>query len=212
MKRTRLIALLALTLGILAGTLAIQYKILGQDSARELLRSTLDRARDAGSYQVDISLDQTVRQERSLYFGPQEESAHFEIEGSIAGPDRARFSILPGRTSFVLAQTDPQEFLAVDSSVYHRAGDRWVRTDPDTPVVEVDGIGLSLLSVARDVEHLDPAEGSPALGDLTPSFRRVGFKLYPDDVSRFLLLQQGITDGNAVTLAKLSGPAIQGAG
>ena len=211
MKRTRLVALLGLTLCILAGTLAIQQKTLGQDSPRELLRSALDRALDAGSYQVQMSLDQTVRQERAAYFGPQEEWAHFEIEGSISAPDRARFAILPGRTSFSLAQKDPQEFLAVGSAVYHRAGDRWVRTDPDTPVVEVDGIGLSLLSAARDVEHLDPAEGPLALGELSPTFRRVGFKLYPDDVSRYMLVQQGITDGNAVALAKLSGPSIEGA-
>ena len=190
MKRTRLAVLLGLTFCILAGTLAIQKQSLGHDDPRALLRDALDRARDAGSYQVQMSLDQTVRQLGPGYLGGREEWAHFEIEGAIAAPDRARFSILPGRTSFLPARQEAEEFLAVGTEVYHRAGDRWVQAEPGTAAVEVDGIGLSLLSAARDVEHLDPAQGPPALGASSPTYRRVGFKLHSDDVTRFLLLQR----------------------
>ncbi|MGD8474307.1 MAG: hypothetical protein PVH59_09285, partial [Anaerolineae bacterium] len=212
MKRSRLIALLGLTLCILAATLAIQHKVQGQDSAKTLLRDALDRARDAGSYQVQMSLDQIVRQLGPGYLGGQEEWAHFEIEGAISAPDRARFAILPGRTSFVPAQQEAEEFLAVGSDVYHRVGDRWVAAELGTAAVEVDGMGLSLVSAARDVEHLDPAQGPLALGEYSPTFRRVGFKLHSDDVRRFLLVQQGITDPQAVALARLSGPSIEGSG
>ncbi|NIV29491.1 MAG: hypothetical protein GWN58_08265, partial [Anaerolineae bacterium] len=175
MNRTRLAALLGLALCILAGTLAIQQKTLGHDAPEALLRDALEGAQDAGSYQVHMTLDQTVRQQGPAYVGMQEEWAHFEIEGSIAAPDRARFAILPGRTSFLPAQEETEEFLAVGSSVYQRTGDRWVEADPGTAAVEVDGIGLSLLSAAREVEHLDPAKGPPALGENSPAFRRVGF-------------------------------------
>ncbi|NIV31982.1 MAG: hypothetical protein GWN58_21610, partial [Anaerolineae bacterium] len=194
MNRTRLAALLGLTLCILAGTLAIQQKTVGHDAPEGFLRGALERAQDAGSYQVHMTLDQSVRQQGPAYPGMQEEWAHFEIEGSISAPDSARFAILPGRTSFLPAQEEPEEFLAVGSSVYQRAGDRWVQADPGTAVVEVDGIGLSLLSAARDVEHLDPAKGPLVLGENSPTYRRVGFKLHSDEVTRFLLLQQGITD------------------
>ncbi len=187
-------------------------RVLGQDSAQELLRGALEGARDAGSYQIHVSLDQTVTQQQFLSFAPQEESAHFDIEGAVAGPDRARFSILPGRTSFVLTKRDPQEMLVVDSEVYQRAGDRWVKAESDSPVVEVEGIGLSLLSAAREVHHLEPAKGPPALGESMPAFRRVGFKLYPNDVIRHILVQQGQFNQDTMMLARMSSPAISGSG
>ena len=129
-----------------------------QYPAEVLLRQALEGASDAGSYQINIALDQTVSQQNPLSFAPQEESAHFEVEGAIGGPNRARFSILPGHTTFALAKRDAQEFLVVDSTVYHRAGDRWGQAESNSPVGAIDGIGLSLLAVARDVVLLDPAE------------------------------------------------------
>jgi hypothetical protein len=191
MKRARSVIFVALILGVLTMALATDFPLVGavsslarldQDSPQVLLRQALEQANGAGSFEVSISLDQTVRQEHPLRFGTPEETAHFEIEGSVAKPDRARFSILPVRTSFALAQKDAQEFLTVDSKVYRRVGERWIETESNVPVVEVDGLGLSLLSVARDVASLEPVAGPPALGELTPTFRRVSFKLYPDDV------------------------------
>ena len=219
MKRSRLIAFLVLAFGILAGALILHPSLAGtlsglagQNDAEAVLKRALERARDAGSYQVDIALDQTVIQQQPLGFAPQEESAHFEIEGAIAGPDRARFSISPGRTTFALATRDPQEFLVVDATVYRRAGDRWVKAGADTPALEIDGLGLSLLSVARDVQRLEPAKGPPVLGALRPTFRRLGFKLYPEDIRRYLLAQQGISDPATMKMVAMSGPVIQGAG
>ncbi|HUW10799.1 MAG TPA: hypothetical protein VM537_13790, partial [Anaerolineae bacterium] len=182
------------------------------DSAEELLRSALEAAREAGSYQINVSLDQTVIQQQFLSFAPQEESAHFDIEGAVAGPDQARFSILPGRTSFALTKREPQELLVVDSEVYQRSGDLWVKAESNAPVVEVEGIGLSLLSAAREVQHLDPAQGPPALGQAMPAFRRVGFVLYADDVIRHMLVQQGQFNQDTMALARMSGPGISGSG
>jgi hypothetical protein len=151
MKRARSMIFVALILSVLTVTLATDLPSVGavfslagpdQDSPQVLLRHALEQANDAGSFQVDISLDQTVRQEHPLRFGTPEETAHFEIEGSIAKPDRARFSILPGRTSFALAQESAQEFLTVNSKVYRRVGERWIESEADMPVVEVDGLGL----------------------------------------------------------------------
>jgi hypothetical protein len=221
MNRVRSMISVALITSVLTMALATDLPAVGtlvglagpdQDSPQALLRRALEQANDAGSFEVNISLDQTVRQEHPLRFGTPEETAHFEIEGSVAKPDRARFSILPGRTSFALAQKDAQEFLTVNSKVYRRVGERWVETESNTPVVEVDGLGLSLLAAARDVAHLEPVAGPPALGELTPSFRRVSFKLYPDDVRDYLLFQRGIDDERAVLLAKLSAPMIEGSG
>ncbi|MBN1814518.1 MAG: hypothetical protein JXA14_21945, partial [Anaerolineae bacterium] len=161
---------------------------------------------------MSISLDQTVRQEHPLRFGTPDETAHFDIEGAATKPDRARFSILPGRTSFALAQMDAQEFLTANGKVYTRDGERWVETESNTPVFEVDGLGLSLLSVARDVAPLEPAAGPPALGELSPTFRRVSFKLYPDDIREYLLYQQAIDDARATLLARLNAPTIEGSG
>jgi hypothetical protein len=172
----------------------------------------LVQASDAGSFEVSISLDQTLRQEHPLRFGAPDETAHFEIEGSVAKPDRARFSILPGRTSFALAKTDAQEFLTVDSKVYRRVGERWVESETNVPATEVDGLGLSLLSVARDVTQLEPAAGPPALRELAPTFRRVSFNLYPDDVRDYLLRQQGVYDPLQVQLARLGAPIVEGSG
>ncbi|MBN2390564.1 MAG: FG-GAP repeat protein [Anaerolineae bacterium] len=183
-----------------------------QDSPEVLLHRALEQANDAGSFQMSISLDQTVRQEHPLRFGTPEETAHFDIEGAVAKPDRARFSIIPGYTSFALAQTDAQEFLTANAKVYRRDGERWVETESDVPSIESDGLGLSLLSAARDVENLEPAEGPPALGELSPTFRRIGFKLYPDDVREYLLFQQGITDERGELLARVSAPVITGSG
>ncbi|MGD8584329.1 MAG: hypothetical protein PVJ75_03170, partial [Chloroflexota bacterium] len=221
MNRFRSLFFVALFVGVLALILATTTPLAGaaiglarpgQDAPQALLAQALEKADTAGSFEVNVSLDQTVRQEHPLSFGAPEETAHFDIEGSVTKPDRARFKILPGRSSFVLAQTEPQEFLAADSKVYKRVGERWVETESNVPSIEVDGLGLSLLSVARDVEQLEPAAGPPALGEMAPAFRRVAFKLYPDDVSNYMIFQQGITDPGTAQLLRLKAPVIDGSG
>ncbi|RME84986.1 MAG: hypothetical protein D6775_04050, partial [Caldilineae bacterium] len=180
--------------------------------AERLLRRALDAARNAGRYQVAISIDQTISQQQPFGFAPQEESAHFEIEGAVESPDRARFAIRPGYTTFALRSRTAQEFLVVGDTMYRRAGEQWVKTEADTPPVDIEGTGLSLLSVARDVTLLEPAKGPALLGDAAPTFRRVGFRLYPDDVQRYLLARQGANNPTTIALAKISAPSIRGQG
>ena len=125
------------------------------DSARALLEQTLNGAVAAGSYGFSLAMDQTVLQEQPWGFAPAKEYAHFEIAGTVAGPERARLEIKPGRTSFVIADREAQELLVVEGAAYRRVSERWVRDDSNVASVEIEGIGLSMLSAAREVEHLE---------------------------------------------------------
>jgi len=187
-------------------TTALWHQITGQDTPEATLRAALRRARDVGSYRAEIDLNQTVTSMSVPSFGARAESAHFQIESAIAGPGRARFTIAPVRTSFVLASREPQEFLVVGSSIYRRVGERWLEEDSAPISVSLDGDALSLVSVARDVAWLDPLEGSHG------RIRRLGFALYSDDVTRFMLVQQDQLTPENMVLARLQGPAIHGAG
>jgi hypothetical protein len=170
------------------------------------LRRALQRAREAETFRVDIDLQQTITLLDASPLGTGSEYARFQIEGTVGGPERARFSILPAAASFALATQDPQEVLIVDSTIYRRVEGRWVETESAPSVVALDGDGLSLLSVARDVHSLEPADDVPS------DFRGVGFTLQPDDVTRFVLLQHDRLDPEGVMLARLAAPAISGSG
>jgi len=82
-----------LFLGVLTN---VWPRVLGHDSAQQLLHRAMEDARDSGSHQINVSRDQTVTQQQPLSFAPQGAAVHLDIEGVVAGPDRARFSILPG--------------------------------------------------------------------------------------------------------------------
>jgi hypothetical protein len=82
-----------------------------------LLRRALQRAQRAETYRVDIDLQQTITLLDASSLEAASESARFQIEGTIGGRERARFSILPAAASFAPAKQDPEEFLIVDSDI-----------------------------------------------------------------------------------------------
>ncbi|MBX3000370.1 MAG: VCBS repeat-containing protein [Caldilineaceae bacterium] len=181
-------------------------------SAQMLLGRTLDRIQSAEGYEIQVNVDQILTPERS-FFGPAgAESAHFEINGKINGPKRARLTIHSGRTSFGMNQQEPQELLLVGSSVYQRQGERWVRVDNGMPMMGIGPQGISLAAAARDVIYLEAEAGPPGLEGLTTQYKRIGFRLDPEDVRRQLLAQQGSMDASAYTLAELQMPVISGSG
>ncbi len=185
---------------------SVWRRVTKPQASEALLRLAIRRAQDAKTYRVDIDLQQTVTAPERAYLGANSESVRFQIEGTIGGPERARFSILPAAASFALAQQDPKEFLIVDADVYERVDGRWVDTDSAPTVVGLDGDGLSLLSVAREVERLEPA------GDLPADFQGVSFVLHPDDVARFVLVQHDRLDADGAMMARVAVPAVSGSG
>lgn len=204
-------AALALVLAILAllpgGATAAQ-----SPTPDTLLRTALQRARQAGSYQVDLDIQQTVSGEQvsAVMAGmAQDEPAHFIVRGHVGGPRRARFSIEPrriGRGPQSGATATSQEILIAGGTLYQREGDRWVMNDDVTPLPGINADALSLLSLARDVRPLEPVER------LTGRYERVAFALHSGDVLRRLFSQQGPVDEFALTLARAQGLRFDGAG
>jgi hypothetical protein len=182
------------------------------DSPDDLLRAALQRARQAGSYRVELDVQQTVSPEQagSIARGlPRSESAHFIVAGYVGGPQKARFAIEPRRVSRGLQSNAPataQEILIAADTLYERDGDRWVKNDGLPPLPGINTDALSLLSVARDVHSLEPVERLPG------RFERVGFTLHSRDVLHLLLLQQGQVDEVRLALASASGPSFGGTG
>jgi hypothetical protein len=202
---------LALILGVLAllpgATTAAQ-----RGTPETLLRAALQRARQAGSYQVDLDIQQTVspEQARPMAVGlPQDEPAHFIVTGHVGGPQQARFAITPRRLGRGLqsdAPATPQEILISGGTLYEREGDRWVKNDDVTPLPGVNADALSLLAVARDVRQLEPVER------LTGRYERVEFALHSSDALRHLLSQRGQVDEFALALAQAQGLRYDGSG
>ncbi|MGD2146797.1 MAG: thrombospondin type 3 repeat-containing protein, partial [Anaerolineae bacterium] len=180
--------------------------LIGRREPKALLRLALERAQEAGTFRVDIDLQQTITLLNASPLGAPSEYARFRIEGTVGGRERARFSILPAAASFALATQDPQEVLIVDSTIYRRVDGLWVETESAPSVVALDGDGLSLLSAARDLQMLEPADDVPA------DFRGVRFTLHPEDVAQFVLVKQDRLDPEGVMLARLAAPAISGSG
>jgi len=51
----------------------VWHSVLAEDSAEESLRNALQAARDAGSFQIIVSLDRIITQQRALSFAPRED-------------------------------------------------------------------------------------------------------------------------------------------
>jgi glycosylphosphatidylinositol phospholipase D len=177
-----------------------------------LLRAALREARQAGSYEVDLDIQQTVSAlDPSPLAGayPQGAPAHFIVEGRVGGPENARFAITPRRMGVGLQSGAPavaQEMLITKGTLYEREGDRWVRNDDVTPLPGVNADALSLLAVARDVRELEPVQR------VTGHYQRVAFALHSTDVLRHLLSQQGQLDPVALALAEAQGLRYEGSG
>ena len=78
----------------------------------------------------------------------------------------------------------------------------------------IDGIGLSLLAVARDAQHPRAGRRTGDIGRPALQASAVSASSYiPEDVNHLLLVQQGISDPSAnQSMLQMSGPNIQGAG
>jgi hypothetical protein len=177
-----------------------------------LLRTALQRAREARSYQVDLDIQQRVSPEQVSPMSaglPQDEPAQFIVTGHVGGPQKARFAINPRRLGRGLRSDTPaisQEILISGGALYEREGDRWVRNDDVTSLPGVNADALSLLAVAREVRQLEPVER------LTGRYERVEFALHSTDVLRYLLSQRGPVDEVALTLAQAQGLRYDGSG
>jgi hypothetical protein len=180
-------------------------------AAQALLQRTLDRVQQARNYEIQVSMDQTLTPERTFFSPASTETAHFEIHGKISGPNRARLTIVAGRTSFGLVQQQPQEMLIAGDALYERRGDRWVRSQ-NTPPPGIGEQALSFAMLARDGVMLEPASGPPGLETLTMHYQRIGFKIHPEDVTRQLLARQGPMSEGVRALAELQMPKISGRG
>jgi hypothetical protein len=207
MKAAALIVILAVVTVLLHTTSAAQ-----PGSPDDLLRTALQRAREAGSYQVEIDVQQTVspRQSVSAVRGlSRDESAHFVVTGYVGESRRARFSIEPRRISQGLQLDDAvqaQEILITDDVLYEQEGDRWVKKDGVAPVPGLNTDALTLLAVAKDIHHLEPEER------LTGRYERVGFTLHSRDVLRLLLAQQGEVDELKLAMVSAGGLSFGGTG
>lgn len=183
-----------------------------EGSAQDLLMHALNRVKKADGYEIQVSLDQTVTPEQSMFAATSTETAHFEIDGKISGPKQARLTITLGRTTLGLAQQEPQELLISGDAVYQREAGRWVRFEGAAPTLGIGNQGILLAAAARNVTFLEPVAGPPGLEALTANYRRIGFTLHPEDVRRQLLAQQGPVSEPARALAELQIPAIGGSG
>ena len=215
-RRFLLLPLLALLLALALGSGMNAGRVaLAQDAPADpaaLLRNALDRVEAAGDYEIQVSMDQTVTPEQSFFSTASAETAHFEITGQVSSDKRARLTIQAGRTSFGPINQDVQELLINGDAIYQRQDGRWVRATDATPTVGVGDQALSLAALARDVVFLDPVDGPPGFDAVTAQYQRVGFRIDPEDVVRYLLSQQGQMGEPARVLAELQTPRIGGRG
>lgn len=203
---------LALVSVVLIAALLINSLTLAQANTPDVaLRSAMQRAIDAGSYQVSIDLIQTVyeqpTQDPAAGF-PDRQGVHLTIDGAIGGVDRARLSVKPAETGARLptANAAPQDFLIRGNEVYQSVGDAWQRLDDIAPTPGLNTDSLSLLSAAQDAQWLDPIER------LTGRYRRVAFTLPDHAVTRLLLKQQGQLNEQNLAAAQASSAGFGGSG
>ncbi len=203
-----LIVSLLVTAALLFNTTPAASHALSSD---DMLRAAMQRAQEAGGYQIAIDLQQSVLPETSnpLADGlPRSESAHFIIEGAIGGEQQARLAVKPSGVSAGIhpANPNPQELLVSSGDVYQQVGDRWEKQAGMEPMPGINADALSLLSAARDVRQLDPVER------LAGRFERVAFMLPAREVTRLLLTQQGQLDERTETIASVGGLGFGGTG
>jgi hypothetical protein len=111
------------------------------DAGPALMRAALGKARKAGSYVLDIELDQAVAPVDPFGVPQREEWTQLGLRGEVAGPDGARFAIRPRQTSFVAQGPALQEILIQGDAVYTAEGERWVKAPsaPSTLAVDPNG-------------------------------------------------------------------------
>jgi hypothetical protein len=203
---------LALVSILLIAVLLISTLTVAQPNSPEaMLREAMQRAQQAGSYQVSIDLVQTVYgtpdQPPAAGF-PAQQGVHLTIDGSIGGADHARLSVKPAETGQRLptANAAPQDFIVAGNELYQSVGDRWEKLPDAAPIPGLNTDSLSLLNVAQDFQALEPIEREAG------HFQRVAFTLPAHEVTRYMLQQQGqLTDQN-LALAEAGGAGFGGTG
>ena len=210
-----LLALLALA-AYLCWSLALGPQPLAQMDPEKMLSQALENAQRAGSYTVHIALSQSITPQDPFGLRTQEEWSRFEIRGDVGGPDKARFSVTPGRTSFAQLATAAQELLVRDGVTYEWRGessvDRWSRIESAPSLVGVDSDGLSLLSVAHEIYRLEPVSGLPGPDGRVSEYERVGFGLRGPDVLRMMFGRQGALTPRTLDAAQRNEMGLSGSG
>jgi hypothetical protein len=203
--------LLLVPLALIAAWLISALAVAQPNTPAAALQAALQRAADAGSYQIRIDLVQTIyaRPDQPPAAGfPDHQGVHLAIDGAFGGVDRARLTVKPAETGARLpvANDAPQTFIIRGDEVYQSAGDAWQKLDDTVPTPGLNTDALSLLKVAQAVQWLDPVER------LTGRYQRVTFTLPPREVSRYLLQQQGQLSDQNLAVVQAGGAGFGGTG
>jgi hypothetical protein len=169
------------------------------------LIAALTQARAAGGVVLRMELTQATRLPPGQ---PTPEPVQMEITGEVAGPDRARFTVVPRPLPAHLAATSaepPTELLLYDGKLYQRAGDQWQPTDALPGTLGVTGGGLELVEMAHNVRTLP-------LGNHRSLHAIYAFDLAADDIRRGLLAAANRLDPQTLRQARLTGPHLTGQG
>ena len=220
MKRSRVIAfggMLIIAVAVMMLVVATLRSPIVQAAAPtpdELLRRTLQQAQAAGSYRVDIDVQQTVYTPMPVFgdkVAPAEQASSLSVQALVRDANHARLSLTAGSFKGRQPQTDlsasnAKEMLIADGEVFERQNDQWIRLSDFASTPGLTGDGLMMLSVAKNIQRLDPAQ------TLGGTFERVSFTLDSRDVLAFMLQQQGQLDAKTWTMLTLNGLQYGGAG
>lgn len=185
-----------------------------QPSAEDALRNALEQARAVGSYRVGIDVQQTVFVPRPVFgnkTAPAEQASSLRVEALVRDAAHARLSLTDGSFKGRQPQTDlspsnSKEMLIANGEVFERVADQWIKLNDFASTPGLTGDGLMMLSVAKNIQRLDPAE------TLGGKFERVAFTLDSRDVLAFMLQQQGQLDEKTWAMLMLNGLQYGGAG
>ena len=195
MNTRSLLILTPVTLGALALALATAAAPSAPTPA-DTLTQALRAARAAGSYRVGIEVKQVVRAggDPDPLFAFARPAGAEVLRYRIDGVARDSATLRLAAKMESPAQADAAvDVLVVDGEAYARAGDAWVRKPGAAPTPGLNGDGLALLALARDVRA--QADGSLA------------FALRSEEVLPWLLRQRGL-DEQRIQLALLSQPGL----
>ena len=217
MKHSRKLALsfvLILTTLVVLGALALPRASALQLSAENLLRRALQQAQAVGRYRVDIDVQQTVYVPRPVFgnqVAPAEQASSLRVEARVHDANHTRLALTAGSIKGRQPQTDlsasnAKEMLIANGEVFERQNDQWIKLDDFASTPGLTGDGLLMLSVAKNVQQLEPAK------TLGGTFERVAFTLDSRDVLAFMLRQQGQLDERTWTMLLINGLQYGGTG
>jgi hypothetical protein len=217
MQHSRTLALsfvLIVTVLMVLGTLALPRAAAQPPTAEDLLRRALEQAQAAGSYRVDIDVQQTVYTPLPVFgdkVAPAEQASSLRVEALVRDANHARLALTDGsikgrQPQADLSASNAKEMLIADGKVYERQNDQWITLSDFASTPGLTGDGLMMLSVAKNVQQLDPAE------TLGGTFERVAFTLDSRDVLAFMLRQQGQLDERTWTMLTINGLKYGGTG